>query len=62
MKYQCMKCKRRSERRKERRVEEERRIFLVIQLNREGQREEELWNLGVGVSEAQVQASLMTLL
>ena len=36
-------------------------IFLVIQLNREGQREEELWNLGAGVSEAQVQASLMTL-
>ena len=37
-------------------------IFLVIQLNREGQREEELWKLGAGVSEAQVQASLMTLL
>ena len=64
------------ERRKERRVEEgkksgrtkeeewkkERIIFLVIQLNGEGQREEEPWNLGAGVSEAQVQASLMTLL
>ena len=37
-------------------------IFLVIQLNGEGQREEEPWNLGTGVSEAQVQASLMTLL
>ena len=37
-------------------------IFLVIQLNGEGQREEEPWNLGAGVSEAQVQASLMTLL
>ena len=35
-------------------------IFLVIQLNGEGQREEEPWNLGAGVSEAQVQASLMT--
>ena len=32
-------------------------IFLVIQLNGEGQREEEPWNLGAGVSEAQVQAS-----
>ena len=31
-------------------------IFLVIQLNGEGQREEEPWNLGAGVSEAQVQA------
>ena len=64
------------ERRKERRVEEgkksgrrkeeerkkERIIFLVIQLNGEGQREEEPWNLGAGVSEAQVQASLITLL
>ena len=40
----------------------ERIIFLVIQLNGEGQREEEPWNLGAGVSEAQVQASLMTLL
>ena len=40
----------------------ERMIFLVIQLNGEGQREEEPWNLGAGVSEAQVQASLMTLL
>ena len=64
------------ERRKERRVEEgkksgrtkeeewkkERIIFLVIQLNGEGQREEEPWNLGAGVSEAQVQASLKTLL
>ena len=37
-------------------------ISLVIQLNGEGQREEEPWNLGAGVSEAQVQASLMTLL
>ena len=37
-------------------------IFLVIQLNGEGQREEEPWNLGAGVSEAQVQASLKTLL
>ena len=37
-------------------------IFLVIQLNGEGQREEEPWNLGAGGSEAQVQASLMTLL
>ena len=50
------------ERRKERRVEEgkksgrtkeeewkkERIIFLVIQLNGEGQREEEPWNLGTG--------------
>ena len=27
-------------------------IFLVIQLNGEGQREEEPWNLGAGVSEA----------
>ena len=40
----------------------ERIIFLVIQLNGEGQREEEPWNLGAGVSEAQVQASLKTLL
>ena len=31
-------------------------IFPVIQLNGEGQREEEPWNLGAGVSEAQVQA------
>ena len=37
-------------------------ISLVIQLNGEGQREEEPWNLGAGVSEAQVQASLKTLL
>ena len=37
-------------------------ISLVIQLNGEGQREEEPWNLGAGVSEAQVHASLMTLL
>ena len=37
-------------------------IFLVMQLNGDGQREEEPWNLGAGVSEAQVQASLMTLL
>ena len=37
-------------------------ISLVIQMNGEGQREEEPWNLGAGVSEAQVQASLMTLL
>src|SRR4029434_4726134 len=37
-------------------------IFLVIQLNGEGQREEESWNLGAGVSKAQVQASLITLL
>ena len=37
-------------------------IFLVIQLNGKGQREEVPWNLGAGVSEAQVQASLMTLL
>ena len=37
-------------------------VFLVIQLNGEGQREEEPWNLGAGVSEAQVQASLKTLL
>ena len=37
-------------------------ISLVIQLNGEGQREEEPWNLGAGVSEAQVQASLITLL
>ena len=37
-------------------------IFLVIQFNGEGQREEVPWNLGAGVSEAQVQASLMTLL
>ena len=29
---------------------------------KEGQREEEPWNLGAGVSEAQVQASLKTLL
>ena len=42
-------------------VEYGRLIFLVIQLNGEGQREEEPWNLGAGVSEAQVQASLMTL-
>ena len=34
----------------------------IKQLNGEGQREEEPWNLGAGVSEAQVQASLMTLL
>ena len=32
-------------------------IFLVIQLNGEGQGEEEPWNLGAGVSETQVQAS-----
>ena len=37
-------------------------IFLVIQLNGEGQREEEPWKLGAGVSEAQGQVSLMTLL
>ena len=37
-------------------------IFLVLQLNGEGQREEEPWNLGAGVSEEQVQASLKTLL
>ena len=37
-------------------------VFLVIQLNGEGQREEEPWNLGAGVSEAQVQAILKTLL
>ena len=34
----------------------------IKQLNGEGQREEEPWNLGAGVSEAQVQASLKTLL
>ena len=37
-------------------------IFPVIELNGEGQREEEPWNLGAGVSEAQVQASLKPLL
>ena len=51
-----------SGRRKEEERKKERIIFLVIQLNGEGQREEEPWNLGAGVSEAQVQASLMTLL
>ena len=34
-------------------------IFLVIQLNGEGQREEESWNLGAGVSEAQVHDRIM---
>ena len=61
---------RKEEWKKERRKERENKleygrcllIFLVIQLNGEGQREEEPWNLGAGVSEAQVQASLMTLL
>ena len=62
-----MKDERKGEWKKERRrVEEEwkkeRIIFLVIQLNGEGQREEVPWNLGAGVSEAQVQASLKTLL
>ena len=51
-----------SGRRKEEEWKKERIIFLVIQLNGEGQREEKLWNLGAGVSEAQVHASLMTLL
>ena len=51
-----------SGRRKEEEWKKERIIFLVIQLNGEGQREEEPWNLGAGVSEAQVQASLKTLL
>src|SRR4029434_656192 len=37
-------------------------IFLVIQLHGGGQRGEESWDLGAGVSEAQVQASLKTLL
>ena len=52
------------ERKMERKVEYGRclLIFLVIQLNGEGQREEESWNLGAGVSEAQVQASLIILL
>src|SRR4029434_8496567 len=44
------------ERKKEVEWKKERIIFLVIQLNGEGQREEEPWNLGAGVSEAQVQA------
>ena len=62
-----MKKGKKKERRKERRVKKEewkkeRIIFLVIQLNGEGQREEEPWNLGAGVSEAQLQASLKTLL
>ena len=47
-----------SGRRKEEEWKKERIIFLVIQLNGEGQREEEPWNLGAGVSEA----SLKTLL
>ena len=56
--------KRKMERWREKKVEYGRclLIFLVIQLNREGQREEEPWNLGAGVSEAQVQASLMTIM
>ena len=56
--------KRKMERWREKEVEYGRclLISLVIQLNGEGQREEEPWNLGAGVSEAQVQASLMTLL
>ena len=62
--------RRKEEWKKERRKERENKleygrcllISLVIQLNGEGQREEEPWNLGAGVSEAQVQASLKTLL
>ena len=53
-----MECERRMERKKSRVW----KVSLNIQLNGEGQREEEPWNLGAGVSEAQVQASLMTLL
>ena len=55
-------CERDREKDGEKKVENGRclLIFLVIQLNGEGQREEEPWNLGAGVSEAQVQASLKT--
>ena len=50
--------KRKMERWREKEVEYGRclLIFLVKQLNGEGQREEVPWNLGAGVSEAQVQA------
>ena len=59
------KKRKKSERRKEKRTEKKVEygrcllIFLVIQESGEGQRVEEPWNLGAGVSKAQVQASLI---
>ena len=48
-----MECERKQTERDEEKVEYGRclLIFLGIQLNGEGQREEEPWNLGAGVSE-----------
>ena len=46
---------RKMERWREKKVEYGRCLLIFIQLTGEGQREEEPWNLGAGVSEAQVQ-------
>ena len=58
-----MECeKKQSERDREKDRKKKVQYGRCLQLNGEGQREEEPWNLGAGVSEAQVQASLKTLL